>query len=73
MDFTAAYCPERKHLEHCNWNLISALSVLTERLFMLVGKDHAEFLVTKTRCTDVRREILESHDRLLAHRCAHGC
>ena len=73
MDLTSEYCPQRKHLEECSWKLISTLSTLTDRLVMLVGKDHTEFMATKVRCVDVKLEILHSRCQLLAHRFAHGC
>jgi len=73
MDLTSAYCSERKRLENYSWKLVSTLSALTERLMMLVGKDHAEFRMTKAKCAGVQREILESRERLRTHRSAHGC
>ena len=73
MDLISEYCPERKHLEDCSWKLVNTLSALTDRLMMLIGKDHREFMTTKARCRGVKREIIESRDRLLAHRAAHGC
>ena len=73
MDLTSEYCPERKHLEKCSWKLVDTLSVLTDRLMKLIGKDHAEFMTTKASCAGLKLEILEYRDRLLAHRAAHGC
>jgi len=73
MDLTSAYCSERKRLENYSWKLVSTLSALTERLMMLVGKDHTEFRMTKAKCAGVQREILESRERLRTHRSAHGC
>lgn len=73
MDLTSEYCPERKRLERHSWDLVSRLAVLTDRLMKLIGKDHREFMAAKNRCAGVKRQILESQDRLLAHRSAHGC
>ena len=73
MDFTSEYCPQRKHLEQCSWKLVDKLCVLTHRLMQLVGKDRTEFMAAKGRCADLRSEILVAHERLLAHRFAHGC
>lgn len=73
MDLTSQYCPERRDLEKSSWNLVSKLTALTEQLMMLIGKSHTEFMATKARCEHVKQEILESYDRLLAHRTAHGC
>ena len=73
MKLTSEYCQERKLLEECSWHLVSTLHALTDRLMALVGKDHAEFLITKDKCAHVKLEITESHDRLRAHRSAHGC
>ena len=73
MDFTLEYCPQRKHLEESNWKMVSTLCILTDRLLMLVGKDHAEFMATKAKCADVKLEILWFCDRLQAHRFLHGC
>lgn len=73
MDLSSAYCPERRRLEQSNWDLVSMLSALAERLFRLIGKDHTQFMATKAECVDMRREVLDSRDRLLAHRAAHGC
>jgi len=73
MNVSSEYCPERKRLEHCSWDLVSTLQVLTDRLMTLIGKDHAEFLITRDKCADVKLEIIESNGRLRAHRSAHGC
>lgn len=73
MDFTSDYCSERKHLERCAWELVSKLSVLTDRLMRLIGKDHGEFIVAKVNCTEVKLEVVEARDRLVAHRAVHGC
>ena len=73
MNLTSEYCPERKHLEQFSWHLVSMLTALTDRLMALVGKDHAEFLITKDKCARVKLDLIESHDRLRAHRSAHGC
>ena len=73
MKLTSEYCQERKLLEECSWHLVSTLNALTDRLMTLVGKDHAEFLITKDKCAHVKLELIESHDRLRDHRSAHGC
>jgi len=73
MDFPSTYCSERRKLERSSWKLVSKLSVLTEQLLMLIGKDRTEFKAAKTRCENVKKEVLDSHDRLRAHRAVHGC
>ena len=73
MTLTSEYCREKKHLEQCSWYLVSKLHALTDRLMALVGKDHAEFLITKDKCARVKLDLIESHDRLRAHCSAHGC
>ncbi len=73
MDLTCQYCPERRTLERCNWGLVSKLALFTEQLMKLIGKDHWEFMATRTRCENMKHEILESRARLCAHRAAHGC
>lgn len=73
MDFLSKYCPERRKLEQSSWKLVSKLSVLTEELVKLIGKNHTEFMATKGRCENVKEQIHESRDRLRAHRVAHGC
>ncbi len=72
MNLTFHYCPERKRLEQCGWNLVSILFGLTSRLMILVG-NHMEFVVTRTRCKEVKEEILESRRQLQDHRSIHGC
>ena len=73
MDVRSEYCRERRELEQSSWSLVGKLSVLTEQLMMLIGKDHTQFMAAKARCENMKREILESHDRLRTHRAAHGC
>lgn len=73
MDFISQYCPERKLLEQCTLGLVDMLSVNAEQLMMLIGRNHAQFMATKASCSELRLQILQSHNRLLVHRAAHGC
>ena len=73
MDLTTRYCPERRDLEEHSWNLVSRLSVLTDRLMNLIGKDRQQFLATRVMCTSVRQEIAVSKKQLEQHRAAHRC
>jgi hypothetical protein len=73
MDFSTQYCSTRRDLEERGWFLTSRLSSLTSQLLQLIGHDHPAFLLKKTECCDTREEITDSHDRLHAHRVAHGC
>src|SRR5215467_46387 len=52
MDLTFLhYCRERKRLESCNCNLLRRFYALTGQLVELIGKDHAEFITAKAKCT----------------------
>ena len=73
MDLAAQYCPTRKSLEKQNWALVSRLASLTGELLKLTGADHQEFMTVKSRCVEIRAEILQVQDQLQYHRCAHGC
>ena len=73
MYFAVGYCAVRNGLEEQALNLNAELVGLTNRLHHLVGKDYQEFLDTRISCTKVRQQISESHNRLEAHRTAHGC
>lgn len=73
MDFISQYCPERKLLEQSTLDLVDLLSASAERLIILVGRNHAQFMATKAGCSELRLQILQSHNRLLVHRAAHGC
>jgi tRNA A37 N6-isopentenylltransferase MiaA len=73
MDFSVRYCPERRILEQRSWKLVSRFAVLTDKLFMLVGGSHLQFIAMLDTCHDVEGEITDSRERLREHREAHGC
>ena len=68
MHDAARYCAIRSKLADHAFNLSAELTGLIQRLHSLVGKDHREFLETRTSCTKVREQISESRNRLGAHR-----
>jgi hypothetical protein len=55
------------------WVLASRLSVLSDHLLSLIGKDHGVFLLARADCSDTKAQILELRQKLTAHRVAHGC
>jgi hypothetical protein len=73
MHDAARYCAIRSKLEDHAYNLSAELVGLIQRLHSLVGKNHREFLATRTSCIKVREQISESHNQLEAHRTTHGC
>jgi hypothetical protein len=73
MHHAARYCVIRSELEDQALNLNAELIGLIERLCSLVGKSHREFLDTRISCIRVRQQISDWHNRIEAHRTAHGC
>ncbi len=67
------YCPTRRDLEERSLNLVGRLTVVTEHLLRLIGRDHGAFLANKAECRDLRTVIVESRRQLQEHRLAHGC
>lgn len=67
------YCPVRRNLEQRNYNLVSRLSALTDRLMRLIGSDHTAFAAAKLECRCVRDEVSEVRREVAEHRLAHGC
>ena len=67
------YCPVRRELEQNGLDLVGRLTVLSDRLLQLIGRDKVEFANTKAQCVTTRSEVTEARRELAAHRLAHGC